>query len=371
MTRPTPPPTERTALVKNAGSEHFSVVDLDAREEVGRVGDGTYPHTAAFHPDGRHAYLLYITSAHLEVVDLERLETVGRVDDLGTASVGSALTDDGRRLFVGTAGALPDDDEPGVMAFRVPEGRPVPERIGTRALGKCAGMCLGPDGRLYVAVKSRGELVALSPTAELAEGTRYAVGERPHDVYPVPGTDLVAVNNAGESFTTFVDVGTKRVAAQVPTGENPHGIAFADGPDGRRAYVPARDDDRLTAVDLDAVEAGENDAAAFVDVGTTTGFAATTPDGRYVLVDSYDESHVTVVDAASRSVVGRVDVGGQPMHLVVSPDGDACFVGNMDRPCVTVLDLSPLRSDRPADVTVADRIEGLGDLPSGIFTPPT
>ncbi|EMA32495.1 hypothetical protein C445_10277 [Halobiforma lacisalsi AJ5] len=361
------------AIVKNAGSSHFSAVDLATREVIAQVGDGSYPHTAVFHPDGRHAILLYISSSHLEAVDLERMKTVQRIDDLGVATVGSALTDDGKRLFVGTAAELPDDVDPGVVAFRVhgADGDDALrlERIGTTTLGRCAGMCTGPNGLVYVAEKNAGELIALSPTAELSELERYQVGDDPHDIYPVPGTDLIAVNNAGESFATFVDAARGEVRTTAPTGENPHGIAFADGPGGRRAYVPARDDDRLAAIDLEAVAAGDDEPTAFVDVGTATGFAATAADDRYVLVDSYDEAHVTIVDAETLSVAGRVEVGGEPLHVVVSPDDRECYVGNMDRSSVAVLDLEPLRADRPADVTVVDRIDGLGEMPSGIFQP--
>ncbi|EMA27340.1 hypothetical protein [Halobiforma nitratireducens] len=367
------------AIVKNAGSSYFSAVDPADREEIARLGDGSYPHTAVFHPDGRHAILLYISSSHLEVVDLERLETVQRIDDLGVATVGSALTRDGKRLFVGTAAELPDDPEPGVVALRVvgadgDEGDAGDssirlERIGTQPIGRCAGMCIGPNGLVYVADKKAGELVALSPTAELSELERYHVGSEPHDIYPVPGTDLIAVNNAGESFTTFVDAAEGAVRGAAPTGENPHGITFADGPGGKRAYVPARDDERVAAIDIGAVTAGDDDPTTFVDVETTTGFAATAADDRYVLVDSYDEPRVTIVDAETLSVAGHVTVDGEPLHLVVGDDGSECYVGNMDRPSVTVLDLEPLRADRPDEVTVVDRIDGLGEMPSGIFQP--
>ncbi|WP_238593276.1 YncE family protein [Natronobacterium lacisalsi] len=78
---------------------------------------------------------------------------------------------------------------------------------------------------------------------------------------------------------------------------------------------------------------------------------------------------MTIVDAETLSVAGRVEVGGEPLHVVVSPDDRECYVGNMDRSSVAVLDLEPLRADRPADVTVVDRIDGLGEMPSGIFQP--
>lgn len=360
-------PTDRFALVKNASSGHFSAVDLAAGEVVADVGRGRYPHTATFHPDGRHAYLLYLSSAHLAVLDLPTLEPTATIDDLGTAPVGSTLTPDGDYLFVGTMGDLPGGDGSGVVAHRIGDDA-VPERVGSNPLGQCAGMQVGPDGLLYVALKHRDEVVALTPDADLDVVARYPVGAGPHDLYPVPDTDLLAVNNADAAVVSFVAT-EEGTVTNVETGENPHGIAFAYGDAGRFAVFPAREDTRVAAVDVDALAAGDEPDARFVDVETTTGFAASTPDGRYVVVDSYDASHVTIVEMASMEVAGRVDVEGEPLHVVFSRDGSECYVGNMATSSLAVLDTSSLAADSPEDVTLARRIEGLGEQPSGIFTP--
>jgi DNA-binding beta-propeller fold protein YncE len=126
----------------------------------------------------------------------------------------------------------------------------------------------------------------------------------------------------------------------------------------------------VAVVDLDAAVAGEPDpTAALIDVGTTTGFADTTPDGRYAVFDSYDEPFVTIIDLTDLSVATRVTVGGEPLHVVFAADGRQCYVGNMARSDLAVLDTSPLAHDRPDEVTVSRRIEGLGEKPSGIFHP--
>ncbi|WP_128903682.1 YncE family protein [Halorubrum amylolyticum] len=371
-------------IVKNAASDHFSVLDLSRGEVVGEVGDGRYPHTAVFDRDAGVAYLLYIASAHLEVVDLDRLETRQRIDRLGTMPVGSAFAPDEGLFFVGTGVSLPDRDDPGVLAFAVDgEGRLEP--VGSRALSRCAGMGIGPDGRLFVGLKAAGEVAVLTVDSTLDVAARIPVGPEPHDLYPLPEEALIAVNNAGASRVSFVDPAAETVRATATTGENPHGLAVGDGPNGRYAVVPARDDDRVAIVDLDAVAAGtagiadaagESDpttgsdpTAHLVDVGTPTGFAATIPDGRYALVDAYADDRVTVLDPAAGEVVGRVTVGGEPLHLVFGPDGDRCYVGNMERREVAVLDAAPLREGRPEDVRVVDRIGGLGEKPSGIFRP--
>ncbi|PAU83340.1 hypothetical protein CK500_11155 [Halorubrum salipaludis] len=356
-------------IVKNAASDHFSVLDLSRGEVVGEVGDGRYPHTAVFNRDAGVAYLLYIASAHLEVVDLDRLETRQRIDRLGTMPVGSAFAPDEGLFFVGTGVGLPDRDDPGVLAFAV-DGEGLLDPVGSRALSRCSGMGIGPDGRLFVGLKDAGEVAALAADPALDVDARIPVGPEPHDMYPLPDGGLIAVNNAGASRVSFVDPAAEAVRATATTGGNPHGFAVGDGPNGRYAVVPARDDDRVAIVSLTEAAAGDTDpTTGLVDVGTPTGFAATTPDGRYALVDAYEDERVTVLDPVAGEVVGRVEVGGEPLHLVFGPDGDRCYVGNMERREVAVLDTAPLREGRPGDVRVVDRIGGLGEKPSGIFRP--
>lgn len=356
-------------IVKNAASSHFSAVDLDGGEVLARVGEGRYPHTVLFHPDAPVAYLLYISSAHVEVLDLERLETVQRVDGLGTMPVGSALGSDGDLLFVGTAVDLPEASDPGVLAFAIgDDGRLEP--VGTRPLSRSSGMRIGPDDRLYVGQKTENEVLALEADVEMGVDARIPVGAEPHDLYVLADDGLVVVNHAGGSSASFVDSDADRVRCTAETGTNPHGFAVADGPGYRYGLFPAREDERVAVVDLEAVAAGEESPTeALIDVGTATGFAAVTPDGRYAIVDSYEEPFVTILDLADLSVAGRVEVGGEPLHVVFGPRGQECYVGNMERADLAVLDTRPLADDRPADVTVGRRIDGLGEKPSGIFRP--
>jgi DNA-binding beta-propeller fold protein YncE len=360
---------QRPTIVKNAASSHFSAVDLTDGTVLADVGSGRYPHTAVFHPELPLAYLVYISSAHMEVLDLERLETIQRIEALGTAPVGSALGANAEYFFVGTAVDLPDSEDPGLIAMSISDDGTV-ERIGDRPLSRCSGMRIGPEGSLYVGQKYDAGLVKLTADDELAVQTRIETGQKPHDMYVLPDDETIVVNNAAESFATVVDTASETAVTSVETGENPHGFGIAEGPDYRYGLFPAREGDRVSIVDLDEAVAGvEEPTTTLLDVGTATGFVGATPNGRYALFDSYDESFVTIVDLASKDVVGRVEIGGEPLHVVFNDDGTACYVGNMERSEIAVLDTAPLLDERPDDVTVERRIDGLGKKPSGIFRP--
>ncbi|MHB9288181.1 hypothetical protein ACKVMT_14225 [Halobacteriales archaeon Cl-PHB] len=359
---------QRPTIVKNAASSYFTAVDLAEGETLARLGDGRYPHTAVFHPNGRVAYLLYISSAHVEVIDLDRLETIQRVDDLGRAPVGSALGPDAEHFFLGTGGPLFEGEPPGLIALSLDDEGLVTGQ-SRRTLGRSAGMRVGPDDRLYVAQSRDAEVAVLSADADLEEQTRLPVGDKPHDMY-VLGDDLLAVNNAYESYVSFLDIREETVRCEAEVGENPHGFGVAEHEDYRYALVPAREADDFAVVDLDAVDAGEESPTeALIDVGTSTGFVDATPDGRWAITDSYDEEFVTILDLEELAVAGRVEVPGEPLHVVFGPDAERGYVGNMDRPEIAVLDIAPLADDRPGDVTLDRYVDGLGEKPSGIFPP--
>ncbi len=361
---------KRPTIIKNAASSYFTALDPESGQVLGEVGSGQYPHTALFHPDLPVAYLLYISSAHLEVLDLASLETIQRVEQVGMTPIGSALGSNAEYLFVGTAIDLPGTDDPGVLTLSIDGDDGTVEHAGQRTLSRCSGMRVGPDGDLYVAQKREREVLALSADDELAVRDRIPTGEEPHDMYVLAEDGLLVVNNSGESLATFIDPEAGTVRAEAETGRNPHGFAVADGPDYRYGLVPARDEERFAVIDLDAAAAGaEAPTEALLDVGTTTGFAGTTPDGRYAVIDSYDEPFVTILGLTELTVEGRVEIGGEPLHVVFSDDGEECYVGNMDRNELAVLDTSPLADGRPEDVAVARRIGGLGEKPSGIFQP--
>jgi DNA-binding beta-propeller fold protein YncE len=361
-------PVQRPTLVKNAASRHFSAVDLERGRVLEEVGDGRYPHTAVFHPEQPVAYLLYISSAHLEVLDLRTLETIQRVEEMGTAPVGSALGPDAEYFFAGTAVDIPGADDPGIIALRLDGGEA--RHAGSRALSRCSGMRIGPDGSLYVGQKEEDELVELSADGSLAVRDRIPTGHKPHDMYVLGEDGHLVVNNSGEASATFVDAESGTVSAEAETGENPHGFAVADGPDYRYGLFPARDDERFAVVDIDAAVAGESSPTeALLDLDTTTGFAGTTPDGRYAIVDSYDDPFVTILDLTELTIDTRVDIGGEPLHVVFGDGGEECYVGNMARSDIAVLDTAPLAEGRPEEVTVTRRIDGLGEKPSGIFRP--
>ncbi len=68
-------------------------------------------------------------------------------------------------------------------------------------------------------------------------------------------------------------------------------------------------------------------AGSAIDVGATPGFAAVTPDGRFVYVANRGAGVITVVDTTLDQVVATIAIeAGPPQFLTFSPSGDIAYV---------------------------------------------
>src|SRR3989441_8071248 len=74
-----------------------------------------------------------------------------------------------------------------------------------------------------------------------------------------------------------------------------------------------------------------------------------------VFVTNEKSDDVTVIDAATRTVVGTIRVGKRPRGVAVSPDGRRVYVSNSNSDSLSVID--------------AKSLEGLKTVPAGVGPP--
>lgn len=75
-----------------------------------------------------------------------------------------------------------------------------------------------------------------------------------------------------------------------------------------------------------------------VKVGSVPKFAATTPDGRYVLVSNWCSSDLSVIDAATSTEVRRIPLGRYPRGIAVDPQSLRAYVCLMGSNRLAVID---------------------------------
>jgi DNA-binding beta-propeller fold protein YncE len=146
--------------------------------------------------------------------------------------------------------------------------------------------------------------------------------------------------------------------SRVAAGCNP--VRLVLSPDGKTAYVSARDDNELLAFDTGRLVTDTAHALiGHADVGTAPVGVAVVDSGRRVIVtnsnrfggSAEDQQPLTVIDAAklrsgSSAVMGTIPAGAFPRELRVTADGRTLFVTNFASRTLEMVDLlrAPINS---------------------------
>jgi YVTN family beta-propeller protein len=144
-----------------------------------------------------------------------------------------------------------------------------------------------------------------------------------------------------------IDLATNE-AVTVPVGRNPFGVAASR--DGLRAYVTNPTDGTLSVIDAASVT-----VVATVPVGPFPQGVAVTPNGQKVYVGNNDGT-ISVVDTASDTVVTTVTVGmpfDELEALVMHPNGTRLYAGKRRTGGSTIAVLNTLTDTFTVDVPLS------------------
>jgi YVTN family beta-propeller protein len=304
------------------------------------------------------------------------LKPVGRMTAVGNFPTGSALTPDGRFVWVVDAGHGSDD----VRVVDVVTGA----AIQTLPLpGGYVGIAFSPDGRrAYVSGTPKGDSPTEGPTKGDAGDVVHVFSVDPatgrgaeldpitlpspkggsgqnNGLPPTPNgpawpeglavtgdgrTLVVALNQADQ--VAIVDLAT-RTAKTVKVGAYPEGVAVE--PRGRVAYVSNEYSGTISVIDLD----GGVVLATISGVGGPLGDQNSHPQGMvvdrtashlYVAVANRDL--IADVDLRTRKVARLVSVerpqgiGAQPVALALSPDGRTLYSADSGEDAVAAIALT-------------------------------
>ncbi len=179
-------------------------------------------------------------------------------------------------------------------------------------------------------------IVTVINTANNNVAATVPVGSGPQGVAVSPDGTRVYVTNINYGSTgsvSIIDSATNTVKATVTIGYkySPCGVAVT--PDGTKAYVADRDIKCVSVIDT-----GTGTVTATIPVGANPLGVAAGPDGKKVYVANRDSSTLSVIDTATNKVTATVPVGKQPTGVVVSPAGTKVYVTNGGSNSVSVID---------------------------------
>jgi len=195
------------------------------------------------------------------------------------------------------------------------------------ALAALALLALGPPaaaGTLYVTnTKSASVSVIDTSTFEVTNTIALGPGKPNRIVFHPDGKTAWVVYDKSHDLGV-IDAEAKKLVKRVKIGGNPYNLAFT--PDGRHLLVldwgSDTSNDEVIFYDLKAEKIDGR-----VEVSTWPAHAMFSRDAKLLYVSGETAGDVTVIDVASRAVVGRlVHGGGDAMGLALTADGKTLYV---------------------------------------------
>jgi len=270
--------------VVNEDDNSLSVIDMDTETVTHTINHEsiTVPHMVQFDHQDERAYVANIAGNQLSVVDLNTYEVVDVLLAPGATEVGSCDADP-----CGFADAQID-----------------------------------PDGLLFAAHISSGEVLVYD-TVSRERLADIPVGPQPWSAFvDVLGASQATymVPNFGDATVSILDRDALTEIAISDEGDTEsYGVNYSPlVPD--RAFVLNSNKARVAVVD-----AVDGSLIASVDVGGTTETAATTADGRYLLLPISSDNALSVLDVTTLEEVARfTDVGTYPWSVTTLAGQNYC-----------------------------------------------
>ncbi len=279
--------------VANSWTDTVSVIDAEKLEVVRDLHAGFEPISAVADRQGNMLYVANRLSNDVSIIDLHTGLEIKRLA-AGRGASYLALSPDGTRVFCthiyANIGAqrTPPESEITVIDTATQQ---VVERTALHNSAGVFHLALSSDGKLGVAAQLRPK--NLVPLAHVEHGWVFGdsvavfgddVGgvvhvpldeldryfAMPFGVAITPDKSKLFVSTAGSNGVTVVDIpallkfiraahdsfaddlsaSANYVTARIPVGRNPRGIVLS--PDGKRLYVAARMDDKISVIDTDS-----------------------------------------------------------------------------------------------------------------------
>jgi YVTN family beta-propeller protein len=303
------PAAAATLYITNTKSNSISIIDTTTFEVTGTIplGQGK-PNRVMFHPDGKHAWVIYDKSHDLGVVDAEARKLVKRVK-IGGNPYNLNFSPDGKYLYVLDWASDTSNDEVIVWDLKA-------EKIEWRLEVSTwpAHSIFSRDARLfYVSGETAGDVTVIDTT------TRTAVTRIIHG-----GGDAMGLALTADGKTLYAGAGENKSVLKIDTATNKQtGTIAVPGVvhettltlDGKFLYVTLRKENKIVIVSTaDDKIVKVLDSRGYPDLVTME------PAGRYAFVSNRYADAVSVIDVSTHREVRRIKVGKAPHGMALRPE---------------------------------------------------
>jgi len=212
-----------------------------------------------------------------------------------------------------------------------------------------------PDGRYaYVLQPTSNSITVLDVAARTIVGT-IGVGSYPNGIAISPdGQHVYATSNFNDTVSVISTATNQVVGAPIAVGTSPYGVAVS--PDGSRIYVAN------LAGSVSVIDAATRTVLATVSVGIGASGINVSPDGSKVYVANQNSRSVSVLATATNTLVATIPLSGNPVAVVLSPDGRRAYVTDQGH---TLFVIDTATNSVVTTVTLPDRSWGVSVTPDG------
>ena len=266
------------------------------------------PHEGVASPDGLTYYLAVPNGPHVVVLDGATFAPTAIIEspyfrstkNKGSASPhGIAITDDGKRVYVG----LENADVPGIVVIDTATRR-VLKKIDVVLQGGHFLAIQPRTGKLYYPMREDHRVLVIDTATDAIT-----------KVIPIPGGPVgvgfapngeVWIHNDGDGAVHVIDSARDEVVKTLP-GLGKGAGRMAVSADGRWAAST-----HGGSQDVALIDARTKEVVATIALGRGPGFPVFSPDGSKLYVMNSGGGDVAVIDTATRTVVARHKVGVNP-----------------------------------------------------------
>jgi len=311
-------------VVANTNSNTATVIDPSTTPPtlLATLPVGGFPIGASESPDGSVGLVSNFSSNSVTLIDLTQTPPVlrGNPVSIGTSTESTAVTSDSRFAITADGGG----SFVNVSAINLATGA----IVSTVSIPATA-VAITPDNRTVIIGDdsfNRFSILTLSSQGTLADtGVRVpnTGGSGQRTIAVAPDGNFALATNLSDSMTILkIDpVAGVSVRGSLPLCCEPSGVTVT--PDGSKAYV-ALGNSSVAVLNIDSADnVTDSGIRIFIPGGTpetfygTPGIAASA-DGTQVYVSNPFSNSITIIDAATNTILGTVGVGSGPAGIGVA-----------------------------------------------------
>ena len=271
-------------------------------------------------------------------------ETILTLDGFAPRVHELAISPDRRKAFVPIYGDGKHGDNPNpghlIAVFDLAARLHVGD-ISTAPYLAPHGLRWGPEGQLYCVCENSGVVLEIDAASGEQKHVIQVGSNKAHRIEVLPDGSKLYTENEEDAFASVIDLRARKRIKRINTPGGLAGIGLS--PDGKTIVLVDATKPQILLVDT----ASDEVTRTIVLEGHTKAaqVARYSPNGKYLVVTSFDEPLGTIFDADLGSQ-HLVQLGKGPMNMAFHQDGRTVLIANQHDGTIAVVDLGSAEVSR-------------------------